>query len=115
MLLKIYHGPFQQGSKQLFYCVWGQMEIPRDQRWRIGGCLAAGLVYRKLLYEGASKPALELILYRQMRREKEDSCCQLFPVTVDFTRRTWHALYFYETKNHVVLCNIQPSSAAAFL
>lgn len=36
------------------------MEIPRDQRWRTGGCLAAWLVYRKLLYEEASQPVVEL-------------------------------------------------------
>lgn len=36
------------------------MEIPRDQRWRMGGCLAAWLVYRKLLYEEASQPVVEL-------------------------------------------------------
>lgn len=36
------------------------MEIPRDQRWRMGGCLAAWLVYRKLLYEEVSQPGVEL-------------------------------------------------------
>lgn len=36
------------------------MAIPRDQRWRMGGCLAVRLVYRKLLYEEASQPVVEL-------------------------------------------------------
>ena len=36
------------------------MEIPRDQRWRMGGCLAAWLVYRKLLYGEPSQPVVEL-------------------------------------------------------
>lgn len=40
----------------------GQTENPREQRWRIGGCLAAWLVYRKLLYERANQPVVELIL-----------------------------------------------------
>lgn len=36
------------------------MEISRDQRWRMGGGLAARLVYRKLLYEGSSQPVVKL-------------------------------------------------------
>lgn len=36
------------------------MEIPRDQRWRMGGCLATCLVYRKLLYGEGSQPVVEL-------------------------------------------------------
>lgn len=35
------------------------MEISRDQRWRMGGGLAAPLVYRKLLYEESSQPVVK--------------------------------------------------------
>lgn len=35
------------------------MEISRDQRWRMGGGLAAWLVYRKLLYEESSQPVVK--------------------------------------------------------
>lgn len=38
----------------------GQKAIPRDQRLRMGGCVAVGLVYRKLLHGEANQPVVAL-------------------------------------------------------
>lgn len=86
------------------------MEIPRDQGWRMGGCLAAWLVYRKLLYEEVSQPGVELSSI-ETDEEREHSCCQLFPVTVDCAKRTEHASSFSSnSKNDLVLSCLQLSS-----
>lgn len=81
------------------------MDILRDQRWRMGGCLAAWLVYRKLLYGEASQPVVGLSpIETDEEREREHSCCQLFPVTVDCAKRTGHtSLFSSYWKNDAVL------------
>lgn len=83
------------------------MEIPGDQRWRTGGCLAAWLVYRKLLYEEASQPVVELSPIEtdeERGRRGGHSYCQLFPVTVDCANRICMHHYFSSKKDVVLSC-----------
>lgn len=59
---KCSNDPFQKAQSNCSGVQGGQMEISRDQRWRMGGGLASRLVYRKLLYEGLSQPVVKLSL-----------------------------------------------------
>lgn len=59
---KCSNDPFKKAQSNCSGVQGGQMEISRDQRWRMGGGLAARLVYRKLLYEGPSQPVVKLSL-----------------------------------------------------
>lgn len=62
----------------------------------MGGCLAAWLVYRKLLYEEASQPVVKLSPIETDEERREHSCCQLFPVTVDLAERTGMHHYIHQ-------------------
>lgn len=56
---KCSNDPFERARSNCSGAEGGQMEISRDQRWRMGGGLAAPLVYRKLLYEEPSQPVVK--------------------------------------------------------
>lgn len=53
--------------------------------------------------------------YRDRWGEREHSCCQLFPVTVDCVNGTEHASFFSSSwKNDVVLSRLKLASTAVF-
>lgn len=42
--------PFQVGSKQLFWHIWrSEGDPPRDQRWRMGGCVCCGTCLQEVV------------------------------------------------------------------